>query len=105
LMSMGLGGIECYSSYHDRVTTGYFLEWCRSHALLVTGGSDSHGGFVGREMGKPLVHLSALELGELLDTIQHQLDCIQLPPDQLIAQPSDSLHQAAHRPATSRRLA
>ncbi|HUW10379.1 MAG TPA: PHP domain-containing protein [Anaerolineae bacterium] len=69
LMDMGLGGIECYSTYHDEETTGYFLEWCRSHALLITGGSDSHGGFVGREMGVPIVDISDLELGELLAQI------------------------------------
>ena len=69
LMDMGLGGIECYSTYHNEETTGYFLEWCRSHALLITGGSDSHGGFVGREMGVPFVNISDLELGKLLEQI------------------------------------
>lgn len=70
LKDMGLGGIECFSMYHDRRKTAFFSEWCSSHDLLITGGSDTHGGFVGRKMGVPHVTISDLELGRLLDEIR-----------------------------------
>jgi predicted metal-dependent phosphoesterase TrpH len=72
LLVLGLGGVECYSHYHDRATTARYLEWCRRHGLLVTGGSDSHGGFVGREMGVPDVTTRDLTLGELADRIERK---------------------------------
>jgi predicted metal-dependent phosphoesterase TrpH len=71
LMDLGLGGVECYSHYHDRATTAALLKWCRQHDLLVTGGSDSHGGFVGREMGVPVVDTTDLNLGWLVERIEY----------------------------------
>lgn len=65
LKEWGLAGVECFSQYHDAETTAFCLEWCRRHDLLITGGSDYHGGFVGRQLGVPIVHTSELRLGEL----------------------------------------
>lgn len=64
-LDLGIAGVECYSQYHDAATTNFCLDWCARHDLLVTGGSDCHGGFVGREVGVPAVDTTDLRLGEL----------------------------------------
>jgi predicted metal-dependent phosphoesterase TrpH len=64
-IDFGIGGLECYSQYHEKGTTRLCLDWCDRHELLITGGSDSHGGFVGRELGVPVVDTADLRLGEL----------------------------------------
>lgn len=68
-LELGIAGLECYSQYHDGATTRRCLDWCRKHDLLVTGGSDYHGGFVGRRLGIPWVDVSDLALGEIADRI------------------------------------
>ncbi|MDY7075294.1 MAG: PHP domain-containing protein [Chloroflexota bacterium] len=69
LLDSGIAGLECYSHYHDEATTRFCLEWCNRHDLLITGGSDCHGGFVGRELGVPAVDIADLRLGELEERI------------------------------------
>ena len=69
LVDMGLQGLECYSFHHDVVTTRRFLDYCRNRDLLITGGSDCHGGFAGRAIGVPPVHASDLRLGVLEERI------------------------------------
>jgi len=69
LVEMGVAGVECYSFHHDEVMTRFFLEYCRQRDLLVTGGSDCHGGFAGRALGVPPVHASDLRLGSLLERV------------------------------------
>jgi predicted metal-dependent phosphoesterase TrpH len=64
-LDFGIAGLECYACYHDEDTTRFCLEWCERHGLLITGGSDSHGGFVGRELGVPVIDFADLWLGEL----------------------------------------
>lgn len=68
-LDFGIAGLECYSQYHDDATTRFCLDWCSRHDLLVTGGSDCHGGFVGRELGVPVVDVTALRLGVLAERI------------------------------------
>ena len=68
-LDFGIGGLECYSHYHDEATTRFCLDWCDRRELLITGGSDSHGGFVGRELGVPVVDTADLRLGELAERI------------------------------------
>ena len=68
-LDFGIAGLECYSNYHDEAMTEFFLDWCAHHDLLVTGGSDCHGGFVGRELGVPMVDTADLRLGELTEHI------------------------------------
>jgi len=68
-LDFGIAGLECYSHYHDEATTRFCLDWCTRHDLLVTGGSDCHGGFVGRELGVPAVDTADLRLGELEEKI------------------------------------
>jgi predicted metal-dependent phosphoesterase TrpH len=37
-----IDGIECWHSRHDKATTEHYIEFCRKHQLLTTGGSDCH---------------------------------------------------------------
>lgn len=48
LIADGLAGIEVYHPDHDRATSEYYLEVAQKNNLLVTGGSDCHGGRKGR---------------------------------------------------------
>ncbi|MBE9507504.1 MAG: PHP domain-containing protein, partial [Chloroflexi bacterium] len=64
-LDFGVAGLECYHIYNDEATTRFCLDWCAHHDLLVTGGSDCHGGLVGRELGIPAVDTADLRLGEL----------------------------------------
>lgn len=65
LLDLGIAGLECYSQYHDEATTTFCLAWCAKHDLIVTGGSDYHGGFVGRQLGVPEATTVQLRLGSL----------------------------------------
>ena len=69
LVEMGVGGLECFSFHHDEVTTRGYLQYCRSRDLLITGGSDCHGGFAGRAIGVPPVAEGDLRLGRLEDCV------------------------------------
>jgi predicted metal-dependent phosphoesterase TrpH len=68
-LDFGIAGVECYSHYNDRPVTRCCLDWCTRYDRLITGGSDCHGGFVGRELGVPVVDVADLRLGELMDRI------------------------------------
>lgn len=68
-LDLGIAGLECYCPEHDDATTRFCLEWCVRHNLIATGGSDSHGGFAGRELGIPEVHASDLQLGPLEERV------------------------------------
>ena len=47
-------------------TTALCVDWCKKHNLLITGGSDYHGGFVNRALGKPVLdHQRDLSLGSI----------------------------------------
>jgi predicted metal-dependent phosphoesterase TrpH len=37
-----LDGMECWHTRHDTKTTTHYVEFCRSHNLVMTGGSDCH---------------------------------------------------------------
>ncbi len=69
LVAAGVQGLECYTCHHDPDWTARCLAWAERYGLLVTGGSDSHGGFAGRQLGQPPVHLRDLRLGPLADRI------------------------------------
>ncbi|MGM0739863.1 MAG: PHP domain-containing protein [Bacteroidota bacterium] len=43
LKDAGLDGIECYHSSHNSTHTRRYLDYCNSHGLIPTGGSDFHG--------------------------------------------------------------
>ncbi len=65
MVEAGIQGMECFTCHNDRLWTLRCLEWAARYSLLVTGGSDSHGGFAGRQLGHPVTHLDDLRLGEL----------------------------------------
>lgn len=67
LVELGLDGLECYSPYHDTTTTARLVGYCRRQHLLITAGSDCHGGFAGRSLGQPSIDSADLVLGPLLD--------------------------------------
>jgi hypothetical protein len=69
LVEMGLDGIECYSSYHDEALTRAYLDYCRRRNLLISGGSDCHGGFVNRSLGVPPISVDDLRLGVLEERV------------------------------------
>ncbi len=64
-LEFGIAGIECYAHHHDEATTQTCLAFCARHDLLITGGSDCHGGFAGRPLGIPEIDSSDLRLGSL----------------------------------------
>lgn len=66
-----IDGVECFHPGHDAATTGRAVAWCDRHRLLITGGSDCHGGFVAhRRLGRPAIRLSDLRLGRLLERLR-----------------------------------
>jgi predicted metal-dependent phosphoesterase TrpH len=69
LVEMGIQGLECYTVHHDKACTECFLDYCRDRNLLVTGGSDCHGGLVGRSLGEPPVYVSELRLDGLMERL------------------------------------
>jgi len=65
LIKMGIMGIEVYHPDHNEENTKYFLEIAQKYGLLITGGSDCHGGRKGKlflgEIKLPYFHLSKLK--------------------------------------------
>lgn len=58
LKGFGLMGIEAYYPHHDALDTAAYLKMAQKHSLLVTGGTDFHGG------NKPEIELG-IGTGEL----------------------------------------
>ena len=55
-------GIECFYSEHTAAQRGSYVELCRQHNLLATGGSDFHGPPVrAAVLGSPPVPLAVWE--------------------------------------------
>lgn len=69
MVEAGIQGLECFTCHHDAAWTERCLDWASHYDLLVTGGSDSHGGFVGRQLGQPVIHAYQLRLGPLWDRL------------------------------------
>jgi len=63
LIAAGLMGIECYYAEHSAGQIATYLEWCRRHDLVPTGGSDFHGVHTGRlnPPGTPAVPTASWE--------------------------------------------
>ncbi len=62
LVAAGLMGIECYYREHSPVRTAGYLDLCRAHGLVATGGSDFHGHQVRPgALGVPAVPMSSWE--------------------------------------------
>ncbi|HSB42444.1 MAG TPA: PHP domain-containing protein [Methylomirabilota bacterium] len=62
LVAAGLMGIECYYTEHSPAQRGAYVELCRQHGLVATGGSDFHGPPVrAAALGHPSVPLAVWE--------------------------------------------
>ena len=62
LIAAGLMGLECYYGEHSAVQTASYLQLCRDHNLVATGGSDFHGPRVrAASLGVPAVPMAAWE--------------------------------------------
>ncbi|HHV58703.1 MAG TPA: PHP domain-containing protein [Clostridiaceae bacterium] len=67
MIDNGIMGLECYHPDNSREVTEYSLKICKKKGLLITTGSDCHGGFVSsRKLGNPPVTLDMLNLEGLL---------------------------------------
>lgn len=63
---LGIDGIECFSPYN--VDAKYYVDFCKSNNLMMSGGSDCHGNFIpSRKLGVPNVSLEDLDIKKLLD--------------------------------------
>jgi len=65
LVRRGIDGLECYSPYHNDETSRQLVDYCRQRNLLITAGSDCHGGFARRALGQPEVDVIDLRLGPI----------------------------------------
>jgi 3',5'-nucleoside bisphosphate phosphatase len=62
LISAGLMGIECHYAEHSAAQTASYVQRCRDHDLVATGGSDFHGPKVrAATLGVPSVSMAAWE--------------------------------------------
>ena len=60
LITAGLMGLECYYREHSAIQTAGYLELCRVHDMVATGGSDFHGPQVrAGTLGVPAVPMSS----------------------------------------------
>lgn len=69
LRYLGLDGIECFHSHHNKDQAQALCEYAQNYHLLITGGSDDHGHLPDRKMGSPAILYGQLKLGSLIDKI------------------------------------
>lgn len=68
--NIGIDGVECYHPEHDADKTKICLTWCCENHLMITGGSDCHGGFIEeRQLGMPFLFLRDLSIDLLKEKI------------------------------------
>ena len=62
LIAAGLMGIECYYTEHSAAQRASYLQMCKDHDLVATGGSDFHGPKVrAATLGSPSVPMAAVD--------------------------------------------
>ena len=64
-INMGIDGFECYYPFHSSELTGLLVKLCHEHDLLVTAGSDDHGGFIGVPGGEYFIGAVKIEVERL----------------------------------------
>jgi predicted metal-dependent phosphoesterase TrpH len=69
LLELGFDGVECYYPTHSAVITDICLQLCRERGLLITAGSDCHGGFGYSEVGELKMRADQLVLGDLVSNL------------------------------------
>ena len=70
--NMGIDGFECYYPLNSSELTQYLVGFCHEHDLMITAGSDDHGGFIGATddvyyIGAVRVRIEQLKLKNLID--------------------------------------
>jgi len=65
LVAYGLDGIECYYPTHSGAVVQACLDVCNEYGLMVTAGSDCHGGFGNSRVGEMNITVDKLKLGNL----------------------------------------
>lgn len=64
----GIDGVECYTPYApDRDRIEYYKDYCNKNDLMISGGSDCHGGFLERKLGFPNIDAGDLRINSLFD--------------------------------------
>ncbi len=59
----GIDGVECYSPYLREVNdASYYKDYCFTHGLGITAGSDCHGSFSNRTLGQPKASIKDVDL-------------------------------------------
>jgi hypothetical protein len=55
--SFGISGVECFHpSFKKESVTKYYIDFCKKHNLMISGGSDSHGAYIpSRKLGQPQI--------------------------------------------------
>jgi 3',5'-nucleoside bisphosphate phosphatase len=66
LLEHGFDGVECYYPTHSEWMTKLCCTVCRERGLLITTGSDCHGGFGYSKVGELKIGLEQLVLGDLV---------------------------------------
>ena len=62
LIAAGLMGLECYYTEHSAAQRATYLQLCKDHDLVATGGSDFHGPKVrAASLGSPTVPMAAVD--------------------------------------------
>jgi len=65
-VDFGISGIECYHPSCCSTYSEEYIDFCRRHNLLISGGSDCHGTFTETKLGSPRITLDNLNLGSLI---------------------------------------
>ena len=65
-LDYGFDGIECYYPKHSDELTQACLNICKERNLLITTGSDCHGGFGNADIGEMKISHSSVLLGDLI---------------------------------------
>lgn len=66
--SMGIQGIECYHTNHSEDDIKKCVEFCENNNLIITGGSDYHGGLIEkRKLGKPEFFIQKEDLIKIIN--------------------------------------
>ncbi|QGU95637.1 PHP domain-containing protein [Clostridium bovifaecis] len=65
-IDIGIEGVECFHPNHSYDIINKCLEWCKAKGIIITAGSDFHGGFIEtRRMGIPEAKIKDINLGDL----------------------------------------
>lgn len=64
---VGVDGVESFTPYAmGKSQENYYINYCKKNNLMISGGSDCHGDYLGRKLGVPEIFLEQLEIDELL---------------------------------------